>query len=224
MASPSRTCHVRPFPRSGALRSVAVFAVLGALLAGCFTGQRPDFDSRPSQTMTGRLEIDAVLERLDAVPFAQFTADYDVLTKLGDIRSTAVVVQAANSRRSITVNSVRYLFDGSTIATCNLDAGTCEAQINDARTSDLQLTHDFYGRAFATRLRVDAERRIGEPVGFEITQGGQPALCVDIPVTGGTKRYCALESGPLALYDGNDLDIALNGYSTTPEESAFATS
>jgi hypothetical protein len=86
------------------------------------------------------------------------------------------------------------------------------------------LTSEFYAKAMAARLRVDADRRIGDPVASKITQGGQQALCVDIPVTGGTKRYCALESGALALFDGSDLLIELTGFSATPDNTAFATS
>jgi hypothetical protein len=193
-------------------------------LTGCFTGKRPTFDDSPPQELSGHADIDAVLTRLDSIPIARFTADYKVLTKLGNRTSIATVVQAGDSRRSITVNAVRYIFDGATVATCNLDEGNCEATINDARTSDVLLTHDFYANSAARRLRVDANRRIGDPTGFGITQGGQQALCVDVPVTGGTKRYCALESGVLALYDGNDLHIALTEYSSTPDETLFETS
>jgi hypothetical protein len=73
----------------------------------------------------------------------------------------------------------------------------------------------------ASRLRVDAERRVGDPVASNVVLGGQPALCVAIPVTGGTKTYCALESGALARFDGSDLLVELNSYSSTPDEAAF---
>jgi len=153
----------------------------------------------------------------------QFTADYTVLTRLGNFTSTAQVVQAP-SKRSITINMVRYIYDGESMITCDLSQGTCEGQINEARTSDVLLTSEFYAKAMAARLRADADRRVGDPVASEITQGGQQALCVDIPVTGGTKRYCALESGALAFFDGSDLLIELTGFSPTPDNTAFATS
>ena len=137
--------------------------------------------------------------------------------------STATVVQSSPGRRSITINDVRYVYDGAQTATCNLVTDTCEAEINEARTSDLFLTSEFYATAMASRLRVDAERRIGDPVATEVELGGQPAVCVDIPVTGGTKTYCALESGALAKFEANDLAIELTGYSPTPDETAFDT-
>lgn len=194
-------------------------------LASCATGPRPSFDAdEPAQQATGDPAIDGVLERLGRVGIEQFTADYTVLTRLGDKESTATVVQADNSRRSITINDVRFLDGSGTAATCNLTTAECEAVINDARVSDIQITHDFYGSSFARRLRVDAGRSLAPARGYTETIGGQPATCADVPVSGGTKVYCALDSGPLARYDGNDVLIELVALNPTPDESKFATS
>jgi hypothetical protein len=196
-----------------------------ALLSACATGPRPSFDAdQPSLGPTGDPAVDAVLERLDAVRSQQFTADYEVLTRLGGLESTATVVQAGEGRRSITVNDIRFIDGNGAGATCQLATGECESTINDARVSDVQLTHDFYGPSMARRLRVDAGRSIGDAQGYEITQAEQQALCVDLPVTGGTKVYCALESGVLARYDGADLFIELTHIDSVPDESRFATS
>jgi hypothetical protein len=193
-------------------------------LAGCFTGSRPSFDdAQPAQSDTGNAAIDAVLARLDVVATSVFTADYDILTRLGNIDSTATVVQASPERRSITINDVRFIYDGPSVATCNLSTAECEATINDARVSDLLLSHEFYGQSFAQRLRVDAGRRVGEPTGSTVTQAGLEALCVDIPVTGGTTSYCALANGALASYDGNDLLIEMTAITDVPDETKFAT-
>jgi hypothetical protein len=208
------------------IRRAVLTAVAAAVgLAACATGLRPSFESdQPSLSPTGDTAVDAVLERLDAVGIAQFTADYKVLTRLGGLNSTATVVQADNSRRSVTVNDIRFLNGTGNAATCNLTTSECEAVINDARVSDVQLSHDFYGASMARRLRVDAGRRIGDTSGYEITQGGRSALCVDVPVSGGTKVYCALENGVLARYDGADLFIELTGISDVPDETKFASS
>lgn len=194
-------------------------------LAGCMTGERPSFDSEdPLQTEAGDEAVDAILERLDAVAPTQFTAEYEILTRLGGLDSQATVVQADNSRRSITINDVRFIDSADTVATCDLTTGECEATLNDARVSDLLLSHDFYAKSFARRLRVDANRRIGETNGYMITQAGEQVLCVDVPITGGTVSYCALDSGPLARYDGNDLFIQMTSITDIPDESKFATS
>jgi hypothetical protein len=216
MASLCRSRHV-------ASRSVAALVLCAALLSSCFTAERPTLGGCAFAETTGRVEIDSGLERLDCVSPELFTADYTVLTRLGDLTSTAQVVQAPG-KRSITINMVRYIYEGESMTTCDLSEGTCEGEINEARTSDVLLTSEFYAKAIAARLRVDADRRIGDPVASEITQAGQPALCVEIPVTGGTKRYCALESGALAVFDGSDLLIELTGFSPTPDDTAFATS
>ena len=188
------------------------------------TGPRPSFDpDQPARAATGDPAVDAVLERLDRVGVEQFTADYTILTRLGGQESTATVVQTADGRRSVTINEVRFIDGAGTTATCRLATGECEATINDARVSDIQVTHDFYGSSFARRLRVDAGRRIDDARGYTDTIAGQPATCADVPVSGGTKVYCALDSGPLARYDANDLLIEMTTVSSTPDESKFAT-
>lgn len=210
---------------SSVTRTLAVAVMAALTLASCATGPRPSFDAdEPAQQATGDPAIDAVLERLGRVGIEQFTADYTVLTRLGDKESTATVVQADNSRRSITINDVRFLDGSGTAATCNLTTAECEAVINDARVSDIQITHDFYGSSFARRIRVDAGRSLAPARGYTETIGGQPAACADVPVSGGTKVYCALDSGPLARYDGNDVLIELVALNPTPDESKFATS
>ena len=110
------------------------------------------------------------------------------------------------------------------MATCELTSGECEATINDARVSNVSLGHEFYGPSFAQRLRVDASRRVAEPRGYTITQADQQALCVDVPVTGGTVTYCALDNGALARYDGADLFIEMTESSDAVDETKFATS
>jgi hypothetical protein len=205
-------------------RTVAI-AIAATALAACATGPRPSFDAdEPAQAATGDPAVDAVLERLDRVGLEQFTNDYTILTRLGGVESTATVVQADNSRRSITINDVRFIDGSGTVATCNLTTAECEAVINDARVSDIQVTHDFYGSSFARRLRVDAGRSLAPARGYTETIAGLPATCADVPVSGGTKIYCALDSGPLARYDGNDVVINLVSSNPTPDESKFATS
>ena len=199
--------------------------VVAATLSSCFTGQRPSFeDEQPLDEPTGSAPIDAVLNRLDVADTATFSADYRILTKLGGLESSATVVHAPDGRRSITVNDVRFLINTGTDSTCDLVDDTCEAVINDARISNTQLGHDFYAGSFARRLRVDAGRRVGDPTGYQITQAGQQALCVDVPVTGGVKSYCAVEAGPLARYDGADQFIEMTAMGDTVDEAAFETS
>jgi hypothetical protein len=225
MASPAADPGAPTLQKRGLSSRLVGVVLAGAVLAGCMTGQRPSFEStEPLPTATGNADIDAVLERLDSVSDSVFTAEYSILTKMGNVDSTATVVQARPDRRSITINDVRFLYDDAAVATCDLTTGECEATINDARVSNVSLGHEFYGQSFARRLRVDAGRRVAEPTGYSITQAGQQALCVDVPVTGGTVSYCALAQGALARYDGADLFIEMTGFSDVVDETKFATS
>ena len=220
MARPRRLRHVR---RAAAWRLVVGVAVLAAVTSGCMMGQRPSFDDdQPAREATGDPAIDAVLDRLDRVRVEYFTADYSILTRLCVVLSTARVVQADNSRRSITINDIRFLDGTGTVATCNLATDECEATLNDARVSNLQVTHEFYATSAAQRLRVDAQRKLGDARGYEMEIAGLVATCADVPVSGGTKAYCAVEAGALARYDGNDLRIELTSFDVQPDESAFA--
>ncbi|MGI9643982.1 MAG: hypothetical protein ACR2O6_01570 [Ilumatobacteraceae bacterium] len=206
-------------------RAVAPLLVAALLLAGCMTGERPSFDpDAPPISATGDPNIDAVLERLDRVRVARFTAEYDVTRRFGEFDSEAVVVQADNGRRSITINDVRFLIGDGTDSTCNLSTAECGASINDAEVSDSGVTHEFYAASFATRLRVDANRRVGDTTGYTRDQAGQAATCVDIPLSGVTKSYCAVDAGPLAHYNGNDLLIDLTAITDVPDETKFESS
>lgn len=215
----------RPAHRGSRLL-VAVVAS-SALLAGCFTGERPSFEDDRNQpaVTTGNSEIDSVLGLLDSVDDAEFTARYMIETKFNSVSSTGLVVQAAGKRRSVTVDnedrSVRFIVDGDDERTCDLATAECEASLNDARISDTQLPHTFYGPAFAQRLRADAQRRIGEPSVYAKSIAGQTAQCVDVAVAGGTKTYCALDSGALAEFVGADVTIELTSYSPEPDTTKF---
>lgn len=216
--------HPPSLPRASTLRTLVTTALLAITAAACATGQRPSFDDdQPGSGPTGDAAIDAVLDRLDDVSVEHFTVDYSILTRFGELDSTATVVQSDNSRRSITINDIRFLDGTGTVATCNLTTDECEASLNDARVSNVQIGHDFYGANIAQRLRNDADHKLGDARGYPETFADQPAVCADVPVSGGTKVYCALDTGPLAKYDGNDVLIEVTAYSPTPDESAFAT-
>lgn len=214
-------------PRS--LRPVVALVVIGVLLGGCFTGERPTFDDQTSvpTATTGNADIDSVLGLLDSVGSSEFTAEYTIETNFNMVSSTGTVVQATGGRRSVTVDnderSIQFIVDGSDERTCDLATEECEASLNDARISDTQLPHTFYGPAFAQRLRADADRRIGDPVAYTKPVAGQDAQCVDVVVSGGTKTYCAVESGALAEFVGADVTIEMIGYSPDPDMTAFAT-
>jgi hypothetical protein len=213
-ALPRRAAPVRLHRR----RVFGAFALAAAAaLSACFTGERPHLAQ--GATNTGDAAVDAVLSRLDAADDARFTADYRVLTKFGDISSSATVAQAGPARRAVTIRRTRFVVDGADTATCDLDAGSCSDTIDAQRVSDLQLTPDFYGSSPAARLRRDAGLRAGRTTPSSETIAGQRATCVEVPVNGGASTYCALDSGALARLDAADLMIELSRYSPKVTEA-----
>lgn len=201
-----------------AIGAASVLATV--ILSGCYTGERPRLAE--AAELTGDPAADAVLERLDDVGAATFTANYTTLTRLGDITSSAVVVQEGDSRRSITIGDVRFLVEGSSTATCDMAAtAPCPDGIRPEAVSDLQLGPEFYARAAAARLRTDVERRVGTTVASTETIAGQRATCVVVPFSDASTTYCALDSGVLARLDGADVTVELTGYGPTVDELQF---
>jgi hypothetical protein len=208
-------------PRRHRRRAAAVALLTATVgLTGCFTGERPEFQDEVAfpAVSVGNADIDAVLERLDRIGSSEFTAEYDIETRFGPVLSDATVVQAPGRRRSITVEDTRFLIDGDDSRTCSVSARECETGVNDARISQTQLSHEFYGPAFARRLRVSADRRTGDPEPFTETIAGQPATCVIVRVAGNNgETFCALDSGVLARFDGADQHIELVRYEPAPD-------
>ena len=206
------------------LSTVAALVAAGLLVSGCFTGERPTLAEQPVVgAPVGDPASDAVLGQLAAVADASFTATYEITNNFGPVTRDATVVQTADRRRSITVGDVRFLIEGASTATCDLAAGgPCRNWIDDAAVSDLQVTHQFYARSASDRLRTDAQRRVGPTDGYEAEIAGRTARCVSVPVSGGSKVYCVLGDGVLALYQGPDVVITLTGYGDEPDQSAFS--
>lgn len=187
---------------------------------GCMTGPRPTLVDRPAVDDPA---IAAVLERLDRAEAATFTATYLIVTKYGGATTRAVVTQDGE-RRSTTVGTVRFIIDEVGSRTCDTVTGTCSTGIDDAATSDVQVTHQFWYRAMANRLRTDAERNIAPATQSTYEVAGRTATCVAVPVVGGQKSYCAFDSGVLAGYDGADLTIDVTEYSDESDQALFAAS
>jgi hypothetical protein len=188
--------------------------LVGCLLTSCATGPRPSFSDEASApgTPTGDPTVDAVLAKLDQAGSSEFSADYEILTRFGAITSLAEVVQNAPDRRTITIGDVRFAIDGTSIMTCHTDE-RCVQKIDDSFVSDLQVTHQFYGEAAAANLRLAAANRIADSQPSTERIAGQRAHCVSVEVTGGVKRFCALDSGALALLDDAAVRITLTRYS-----------
>jgi hypothetical protein len=205
-----------PPRRRRSVGSLALTAAAAVALSGCVTGERP--------TLTPKIALDdpaveAVLERLERANSVTFTADYDIVPSTTGATTPATVRRFDDGRLRITIGSIDYIVDGSVSRTC--EATDCVDQIDDARISDLNLTHRFWSSSFAARLRIDAARDPGDGEGRIDTIAGRPAACVDLDVVGGTVTYCALDAGGLARYFGADVSIELTSYSASVDPESF---
>jgi hypothetical protein len=219
---PPRAAPARPFARLAATLATVVL-VCGA----CALGERPTIEATPTAvgTMTGDPAIDQILDRLDAVGSAVFTASYTAVLAFGSTASTVAVTQDGTAptarRRSVTIGDVRYINTPGNTSTCSVTSARCTDGIDPARVSDTGVTPDFAFGDMAKRLRRDATARIGTAVTSTRDVAGATSTCVDLPVTGGTKQYCVFDDGVLARYIGGDLTLDVDTYSSTVDESLF---
>jgi hypothetical protein len=194
-------------------------------LAACFTGERPYFVSEPClEEPTGDAVVDEVIAKLFAADTAvpDYSASYQAVRRFGNVTSPAFVV-VAQGRRSITVNTIRYLSQAGRPQTCELTSGTCSSGFDLARISDTGLTVDFYGTDSARRLCRDAQAALGPATAREESIAGQPAKCVDLTLPGGTATYCVLSNGVLAKLIDGDVLVDLVTFSPTVDEGQFTT-
>lgn len=200
----------------------AAGAIIAALLlGGCATGQRP--------TLVEEQQIDdqvaqTVLDRLDRARTVTFTATYTITPALvGSTPVEASVIQSG-SRRRVTIGKVDFFVDGNNSRTC-LD-GSCTTGLEDARISDLGITHMFWGDSAAAKLKLDAARAIAATTGSTITIATWPAACAEIKVAAvsgaGTLSYCALDAGVLARYLGPNVTIEITSFAPSADESRLS--
>ena len=201
-------------------RSIIWFGTAVVALTGCFTGERPTLI--PQSTIDDPA-AQSVLDRLDRADSARFIASYDIIPSLTGATTRATVVQL-DQRRRVTIGNVEFITDGDDSQTCQSDGTGCTDFLDDARISDLSITNRFWGSGFASRLELDASRRIGPSVTATATIAARNAMCVDVIVpsvatTTGTVVYCALDDGVLARYFGADVSIELTSFSLNVSEN-----
>ena len=202
----------------GPIGAAAFIALIIVGMSGCFTGERPTLAHEPS---TGFPAVDAVVDRVNALGDAVYTADYDVVTTIDNATTLVRASQSGDSRRSLTIGDVRYLVDGSSTRTCTVSTGACVDTIDASRVSDVQMTPDFFGTSLSARLRHDAEVAVAEPTASTEEVEGQAATCAAIPVEGATNTYCVLDNGVLARLAAGDVVVTMTAYEPGADASLF---
>lgn len=201
------------------LAAVLCLVSVGAL-AGCATGERPTLVEE--DTAIADPVAKAVADRLSLAPGTVFTATYTVTPTLTNEPTQATVVQNG-LRQRITIGSVEYTTDGSIVRTCVVGGGECVDGIDEARISNLSITHAFWAESATARIRTDASRSVQQAVSRTETIAGQAAACADLTIPApegiGTVVYCALDAGVLARYVGIDVRIELTSFAPTADEA-----
>jgi len=194
-------------------------------LTGCALGQRPSLMEQPTADDQASA---AVLSRFERAASLTFTANYDITPSLTGQITQATVVQSGERQR-ITIGAVEYIADGTTSRTCVAGTTDCVFSFDDARVSDLSVTHAFWSNSVVGRLTTDASRTVGPSVGHTDTIAGRPATCVDLPVPTafeedgvGQVTYCAIDDGVLGRYRGADVSIELTAFSPNADEALLA--
>ena len=190
-------------------------AAAGIVLSGCLTGERPTLVNEPA-TVIEDPSVLAVVDRLDAAGGGRWTATYRIIPT-STTETTEAMVEVAGGSRRVTIGNVEFVSDGESSRTCDDGPNGCVDFIDNARISNLNITNEFWGDAFAARLRLDASRRVGFTDSSTVEIAGMPASCVSIPLPGTgiddpSVQYCALDQGPLARYFGADVTIDLTSY------------
>ena len=199
--------------------SAALLALLMLAGSGCATGSRPTL---AEQTPTGSPDVDHVLDQIQQLSSAHYSAHYDVLVRFGDTHTAVGASQSDGDRRSLTIGDVRYVVHGSITKTCTVSTGACVGTIDAARVSDVQMTPDFFGTSLIARVRLDATRAVGKPVTTVEDIEGRSATCIGFPMADTTSTYCVFDNGVLARLDAPDLVVTMTDYSTEVDESLYA--
>ena len=208
--------------RQTVLRAAAI-TVAAVFLTACFTGRRAHFAESADAAATAVSDpaIQAVLAKLSTANTEQFTASYNVITKFGNLTTTATVAQSAPGTTSVTIGHVRFLTQQAGSQTCELTTGACVTGIEDQQISDTQLTHDFYGSSASLRLRQDVNTMVSAAVASSKEIAGQNATCAEVFFAAGSKTYCVLDNGLVAQQDTPDLRIDLTSFTAGADTALF---
>lgn len=200
------------------IQNLVLLIASAGVLSACATGPRPTLVADIPVNDAG---IVAVLDAFDLADSAEFTANYRITVNYGNVAVNASVTQKQRER-SVTIGDIRYLVETGSTRTCMLSNSTCTQGLDDTKVSDVQITHQFWSRATAQRLRIDANRNIGPTEQYVAVFANADTNCVSVPVVGGTKVYCVTRDGVLAHYAGPDLLIELTEYSNEVDQTLFA--
>jgi hypothetical protein len=199
-----------------------VFAALVAALAlaACSGGDRPSTEARSTTTAepTEDLppEAEAFLERAAGAEDTTFEASYDVLRKLGGVRSTASLVVRPDGAR-IEVGDLLVVI-GEHPATCRFSAEACVDEVREDQLAEYGIFSRFWSTGPADALRTVVRRDDdGPPVTSTRTAAGVPLECIAVPVGSSLPATsCITPEGVFGFVDNPAVRYELTAYRVGP--------
>ena len=204
-----------------AVSGLSALAVLLALVVGaCSGGDRPS-TSAGGTTTTALAEdlppeVEAFLRRAAAAEGATFEASYDVLRKLGGVRSTASVIVRPDGAR-IEVGDLLVVV-GTHPATCRLSAEACVDEVREDQLGEYGIFSRFWSTGPADALRTVVRREDdGPPVTSTRTAAGVPLECIAVPVGSSLPATsCLTPEGVFGFVDNPAVRYELTSYRVGP--------
>jgi len=204
-------------------RPLLAVVVVTAVLAGCSGGDRPSASSStdrrgdaPADAAALPPELDAFLRTAAGAERASFVATYDVLRKLGGVRSTVAVASVPGQAR-IGVGDLVVLA-GDRPATCLVSAEACVDEVREDRLAPYGVFSRFWSTGPADALRAVVRRADdGRPVRSTRTAAGVPLECVAVPVGSSLPATsCITPEGVFGYVDDPSVRYELTSYRAGP--------
>jgi hypothetical protein len=203
------------------VRPLLAALVAAMLVAGCSGADRPSTEQATSTTAAPPSkdlppEVRAFLDRAAPGQHAVFRASYDVLRKLGGVRSTAEVV-AEDGNTRITVGDL-LVFTGDHPATCRVSAQSCVGEVREDQLAPFGIFSRFWSTGPADALRTVAARDdAGKPVASTRTAAGVPLQCLAVPVGASLPATsCTTAEGVFGFVDNPSVRYELTSYAAAP--------
>ncbi len=203
---------------------------VAAVLTACQTGERPSFDTVPSDSGAAPADQDdsgpspelaALIGLLSSPPPPGETATYEIVQATQGVTATATLVRDGE-RTALDVRDTQFRESDGRQETCERGSGVCSAGYAEQLLSDLQITTGFWGPALRQTLTSPTlGARIGPITTFSRTIAGQQATCIEIPGPSRVDRYCALSTGIAAAIETAAVTVALTDYRATFDESTW---
>lgn len=203
---------------------------VAAVLTACQTGERPSFDTVPSDSGAAPAdqddsgpspELTAFIELLSSPPPPGETATYSIVQATQGVTAAATLVRDSD-RTALDVRDAQFRESDGQQETCERASGVCASGYAEQRLSDLQITSGFWGPALRTTLASPTlAARIGPITTFSRTIAGQQATCIEIPGPSRVDRYCVLPSGIVATVETAAVNVELTEYRASFDESIW---